>query len=557
MKEAGTPSHKTHMSSTNNGMEKRALLAVIISLAILMVWQMFFLKKVAPPPQKMEVEAPKEHPGPAQPPTEEKKAPLFPLGQEKTEKQPTVKEEEAVIDTPLYTAVFSTHGAALKSWKLKHYKTKIGKDAEDIELITQKNPSLYPLSLYFSDPAFQELKDLEYELEEQTPTLLRFLYHQGGVKIERVYEFYPQSYQFKQEAKIWLRKNNFKGDVFMGLSEGFLDTHKGNILTAPYADVRNFIFHHQNKTKRQKVSGFKEENEVRSVMSWAGIENRYFLSSLINDSEAVKPYLVMSGSQTGAELIQLQYPFYKDPQKEFFELKTKGYFGPKKAEFLKETGKDLEEAIDFGMFSVICFPLLKIMNFFYKFIPNYGVAILLLTLLVRILFHPLIKKSYVSMREMQRIQPQIAKIKEKFKDSPQQMNKEVMDLMKANKVNPLGGCLPLLVQMPIFFALYRLLYNAIELYHAPFFGWIHDLSSKDPYYIMPIFMTVAMFFQQKMTPPTTTDPTQQKMMQFMPVIFGFFMIALPSGLVIYILFSTVLQIASQVLVNRDLIKKGL
>ena len=522
---------------------------------------MFFLKKGAPPPpQTTETAASPESAQSAaapQAPTEEKKPSLLPSFQNETEKKTRFDEKEISVETELYTAVFSTHGAALKSWKLKRYKTKVGKEGEGIELITQKSPSLYPLSLYFSDPSFQELKDLDYELQEQSSSHLLFLYQEGGVKIERFYEFYPAKYRFKHEVKIWLRKNNFKGDVFIGLSEGFLETPKGNILTAPYADVRSFIFHHQNKTKRQKIAGFKDENEVRSVMAWAGIENRYFLSSLINDSEAVKPYLVMSGSQAGAEVIQLQYPFYKDPQKEFFELKMQGYFGPKKVEFLKEAGHSLEEAIDFGMFSVICLPLLKIMNFFYKFIPNYGVAILLLTLLIRILFHPLIKKSYVSMREMQRIQPQIAKVKEKFKDNPQQMNKEVMDLMKANKVNPLGGCLPLLVQMPIFFALYRVLYNATELYHAPFFGWILDLSSKDPYYVMPALMTVAMFFQQKMTPTTTMDPAQQKMMQFMPVIFGFFMIALPSGLVIYILFSTVLQIASQVLVNRDLIKKGL
>ncbi|MBI3017600.1 MAG: membrane protein insertase YidC [Deltaproteobacteria bacterium] len=542
----------------DNGMEKRALLAVVISLAILILWQMFFLKKVAPPPpQTTETAAPSQSAASSQVPTEEKKTPLLPSFQSETEKKTRFNEKEVVVETGLYTAVFSTHGAALKSWKLKRYKTKVGKDGEGIELITQKNPSLYPLSLYFSDPSFQDLKDLDYELEEQTSSRLRFLYQERGVKIEREYEFYPEKYKFQHDVRIWLKKNNFKGDLFIGLSEGFLETHKGNILTAPYADVRNFIFHHQNKTKRQKISGFKDENEIRSVISWAGIENRYFLSSLMNNSDIVRPYLVMSGSQAGAELIQLQYPFYKDPQKEFFELKMKGYFGPKKVEFLKEAGQNLEEAIDFGIFSVICIPLLKTMNFFYKFIPNYGVAILLLTLLIRILFHPLIKKSYVSMREMQRIQPQIAKVKEKFKENPQQMNKEVMDLMKANKVNPLGGCLPLLIQMPIFFALYRVLYNATELYHAPFFGWILDLSSKDPYYVMPVLMTVAMFFQQKMTPTTTMDPMQQKMMQFMPVIFGFFMVALPSGLVIYILFSTVLQIASQVLVNRDLIKKGL
>lgn len=129
--------------------------------------------------------------------------------------------------------------------------------------------------------------------------------------------------------------------------------------------------------------------------------------------------------------------------------------------------------------------------------------------------------------------------------------------MRKNKVNPLGGCLPLLFQMPIFFALYRLLYNAIELYQAPFFGWIQDLSAKDPYYIMPLFMGVAMFAQQKLTPMTTMDPMQQKMMLLMPIVFTFFMIPLPSGLVVYIFFSTVLQVLSQLWVNRDLVKQGL
>lgn len=545
-----------------NGMEKRALLAVVISLAILIVWQMVFLKKGAPPPQKTEAASQPEtsassHSSQA-PQSEAKKPSLLPSIQ--TETKTKVDEEEVVIETDLYRAIFSTHGAALKSWKLKNYTTQVGKEGEWIELVTQKNPSLYPFSLYFSDKNFEELKDLEYEIQEQTPTHISFRYRSassGGVTIERRYQLDPQKYHFEHETKIWLRKNNFKGDVLVGTSEGFLEAHKENILTSPYADVRSFIFHAQNKTSRKKISALKEESEIRSVTHWAGVENRYFLTALVNRSESIKPYLIMSGAQPGAEMIALQYPFYKESQKDFFEFKIEGYLGPKKVEFLKEAGNNLEEAIDFGIFSILCIPLLKVMNFFYLFVRNYGVAILLLTLLIRVLFHPLIKKSYVSMREMQRIQPQIAKVKEKFKDNPQQMNKEVMDLMKANKVNPLGGCLPLLIQMPIFFALYRVLYNAIELYHAPFFGWIRDLSSKDPYYVMPILMMVAMFFQQKMTPSTATDPAQQKMMQFMPVLFGFFMIALPSGLVIYILFSTVLQITSQYLVNRDLIKKGL
>ena len=535
-------------------MEKRAFLAVVLSLAILIFWQIFFLKKNVPP---QEVSAPKT----AQPEKQTKKTEVPQIVEKNTEAPIGAsfqgeKEEEVILETELYRATFSSYGGTLKSWKLKKYKNKTGKEGESIELVTQKDPQFYPFFLRFSRPALEYVQTLPYEIRQQTPTTITFLYRERKIKIERTYELYTDKYEINHTTKIWPQKEDFKGDVFLGTSEGVMDAPKHNILTAPYADVRNFIFHTQDKTTREKVSDLKENQEIKSVISWAGSENQYFISAFINTS-FVKPYLFISSSQLGGGNIELQYPFYREKNEEMFELKAKAFFGPKEMGALKAAGSDLEEAINFGVFSVFCIILLKTLNFLYFLIPNYGVSIILLTVLIRILFHPLTKKSYVSMREMQRIQPQIAKIKEKFKDDKTQMNKEVMDLMRANKVNPLGGCLPLLVQMPVFFALYRVLYNAIELYQAPFFGWIQDLSTKDPYYVLPVLMGISMFVQQKMTPSTTMDPAQQKMMLFMPIIFSFFMIALPSGLVLYILFSTVLQLASQYLVNRDLIKKGL
>ncbi len=529
--------------------EKRVIVAIVLSVIILIGWQFLFFKWFKPDPK---IPAPIQEMIQSEKPKQDKQS------QEKqsNDKQTTanvpevkeIRESEVVLENELWKATFSTYGAAIKSWRIKKY---------NIEMITQAVPGLYPLSLQLTDPQFEEAQRAEYEVQKNESNQLVFLYEGSGIKIERQYELDSTRYAFSHTTKVWLKNKSYKGDFLIGISEGQLSGPKGNILTAPYADVRNYIFHSLNKTTRKPLSSISSEDEVKTVMSWAGIENRYFISSLVNTSE-LKPYLVLSAPRPGTGSVFLQYPFQKDEKEKHFEISVKGYLGPKDVVLLKGVGQKLEEAVDFGIFSIICIPLLKIMNLFYRHvIGNYGLAIIFLTLLIRVLFHPLTKKSYVSMREMQRIQPQIAKLKEKFKDDRQEQQKQIMDLMRSNKVNPMGGCLPLLVQMPIFFALYRLLYNSVELYQAPFFGWIADLSAKDPYYVMPVLMGGAMFLQQKMTPSATMDPAQQKVMMFMPVIFSFFMIALPSGLVIYILFSTLLQLASQYLVNREFIQKGL
>lgn len=533
-------------------LEKRAFLAIVLCLAILLVWQVVFFKKV--PRQRIEKPAATTEKRETTEKTSEIAKPPF-----DKRAMPAVSEKDVSVNTDLFEAVFSTRGGALKRWRLKKYKDKV-ENGNWVEMVTPGDRTQYPLSLSFSDPNLDNLEGAHYQLESQTENTVRFVYgrkgEQKGTKIERTYVFKKESYEFSHTTRIWAPPPLMKGEVFIGFSEGIPTDEKTNILFAAYADVRNFIYRLPGKTYRQKVSSLKEDKEIKNTIQWGGIENRYFISALFNHSK-VKPYLLISSPLPSSGAIEFQFPFYKEAGADFFEMSFSGYIGPKEVGLLRAVEPGFDEAVDFGMFSFLCIPLLFIMNFFYKFCHNYGVAILLLTLLVRVLFHPLTKKSLKAMREMQRIQPQIAKIKEKHKDDKQRMNKEVMDLMKSNKVNPLGGCLPLLFQMPIFFALYRLLYNAIELYQAPFFGWIKDLSTKDPLYITPILMGIAMFIQQKMTPTTGVDPVQQRMMMFMPIIFSFFMIALPSGLVLYILASTLLQIVSQYVVNRDFAKQGL
>jgi YidC/Oxa1 family membrane protein insertase len=261
---------------------------------------------------------------------------------------------------------------------------------------------------------------------------------------------------------------------------------------------------------------------------------------------------------------------YVNPPKEIHpgaqeQVKFNLFFGPKSIKLLKSLGYDLNLAINFGWFDFIAKPFLYFMNFLYGFIPNYGVAIILLTIATKIIFWPLGTKSYKSMNEMKKIQPLLAEIKEKYGNDKKRMNEEVMSLYKTYKINPLGGCLPMVAQIPVFFALYRMLYEAIELRHAPFLLWIKDLSAPDrlfhfsfsipfmepPYGIpvLTIIMGATMFIQQKMT-PAVGDPMQQKMMMILPVVFTVIFVNFSAGLVLYWMINNVLSIVQQYTISR-------
>lgn len=232
------------------------------------------------------------------------------------------------------------------------------------------------------------------------------------------------------------------------------------------------------------------------------------------------------------------------------ELNFKTTFVQKNYDDLINLGDRLEASVEFGIWELIAVPILKGLQFFFSIFPNYGIAIILLTIVIRMLTFPLQYKSFKSMKKMQVIQPELQKIREKYKEDPQRMQKETMGLFKKAGANPLGGCLPLLLQMPIFFAFYKVLYSAVELVDAPFYFWIMDLSEKDPYYILPVLMSIAMFLNTKLTPTATADPAQQKIMMFMPLIFGFIMKDLPSGLTLYIFVSTVVGMLQQLFVYK-------
>jgi YidC/Oxa1 family membrane protein insertase len=286
----------------------------------------------------------------------------------------------------------------------------------------------------------------------------------------------------------------------------------------------------------------------QGTTTWSGFGNRYFSTVLINES-TINPDVVFTKGSDFTGVI-LRYPIVPKAGQKEVQFKFTVFSGPKDyAELSKYKG--LKSLIDYGTFSFVAYPLLAVLKFFYRLIPNYGIAIILLTIAVRLVFYPLSAKSAQSMKAMQKLQPQLQALREKYKDDMTRFNQEQMALFKTHKVNPMGGCLPMLVQLPVFIALYAVLSNSIELFHAPFFGWIHDLSTKDPFYVFPILMGISMFIQQKMTPTAGMDPLQAKILLAMPVIFSFVMLNLPSGLTIYIFLSTVLGIVQQWLMNRE------
>ncbi len=299
--------------------------------------------------------------------------------------------------------------------------------------------------------------------------------------------------------------------------------------------IRHFVLYSKDVERFDMGSSEKGDG----ISKWLGVDfNYHFFGVVFKENQPLRYQATEDGTVT-IDLVNPVANFSGD-----FVFLKKNY------DELLALGDNLQLSVDFGFFAILAIPMLHIMQWLYKVIPNYGVAIIILTLLMRLVLYPLQHKSAMSMKKMQKVQPELKRIQEKFKEDPQRVQKETMELFKRSGANPLGGCLPLLLQMPIFFAIYKVLYSSVELVDAPFFGWIADLSQKDPFYVLPVLMAITMFLQQKITPSTTMDSTQQKVMLAMPLIFGFIMKDLPSGLVLYIFVSTLFGYLQQLLTYK-------
>lgn len=510
-------------------MDKKTLTAIVLSFAVFWGWQELYLKKR--PTQATNIVA-VENPSSAEKTGSSNEAvPVKPSS--------TATHQTASIRLDEGEAQLSNGSKLFSNWVLDKYRTTLKNDAKaiDLNLVSQETGNL--------ETVFDEASGLGY-----LATRGSVLTSQGADRVVLSYE--DDNIKWVRE----LSKRSPGNSLDLTLRATFKKARPSYLFVSlsgqspsgdPEAQDRQFFYWTEKSLERVHLSKEISFLQVPTAVNYIGVGNRYFILSVINRSMTEAKALIQpSGQHTG----RMSFAFPVTQNEIVIPLQI--YFGPKNIGMLKSVDATLDPVVDFGWFTAIAYPLLKGLNFFYSFTKNYGIAIILLTILLKVLTFPLTYKSMKSMRQMAKIQPEIQKLREKYKDDPQTLNMQMMQLMRSGGYNPLAGCLPILIQMPVFFALYRVLYGAIELYHAPFFAWINDLSSRDPFYVTPVLLTVTMYFQQKLTPSTATDPVQAKMLQWMPVIFGVFMLSLPSGLTLYMLTNAIASIFQQIILNRKL-----
>lgn len=519
-------------------MDRRTLATVAICFLIFLGWQKLYIEPRMPKGRTVETTATVTPSASVQ-----TTAPIqnVPQGVIAAPTKGTEVAAGPVISKPL---TLSLGGADVGSgsqfftgWRLKGYHQGVGQDSPSIDLKAVTNQEGEG-QIAFDLPEFSYLADVRGNLVS-TPSGVAWVYEDANVKLVR--EMSASGAQPYVDMKITAEfKNKRPNNAFV-----FLTAQSGS--NDPEAQDRQLVYWSNKSVERVALKENIEQRDVVNPVKWIGTANRYFLMTLISQN-GTEPRALIQPTGTHAGRISMVYPLKGNN----ITIPLRSYFGPKDLDILRSVDPTLDTTVDFGWFTIFAYPLLKLMKWFFTLFHNYGVSIVLLTLLVKLITYPLTYKSMKSMKEMARLQPQLQKIREKHKDDKEALNREMLSLMKTHGYNPMAGCLPILIQMPVFFALYRVLYGSIELYHAPFMLWIHDLSARDPFYVTPILLTVTMYIQQKMTPNTATDPAQAKMMQFMPVIFGAFMLTLPSGLTVYMLVNAVASIVQQFFLNRKL-----
>ena len=317
----------------------------------------------------------------------------------------------------------------------------------------------------------------------------------------------------------------------------------------PEARDRELFYYSNSKIERNAVNKEIDSTTVMTPVKWVGAGSRYFVFAVIPDGTPAEKLLMQTTSPLNAQA-SLQFPVVNNQ----INARFKVIFVPKRLDVLRKIDPTLDTTVNLGFFTFLAYPILWTLKYIYNipFVHNYGVAIIILTLLIKALTFPLVLKSMKSMRKMAEFQPKMKALQEKHKSDKETLNREMMAMMKGSGYNPMAGCLPMILQMPIFFALYSVLYAAVELYHEPFL-YLADLSAKDPYYATPILMTLVMFLQQRLTPPAPgMDPAQRKVMMFMPLMFGAFMLTTPSGLCVYMLVNATVSVIQQQYLNKKL-----
>lgn len=388
----------------------------------------------------------------------------------------------------------------------------------------------------------------------QSELSVPFTFERNGVIYRKVFVLKPGSYDIGVNFEIHNQSaaavevqpyGQLKHTLMESSGNMAMPTYTGSAYSSSETNYKKYSFDDMRKANLS----------VDTKAGWVAILQHYFVSAWIPDQDADNQLYTSTANDLG--FVGYRGPLVTVPAGATVTLSSSLWTGPKLQNQMEKVANNLDLTVDYGWAWFIAKPLFWLLTFIQSIVQNWGLAIIGVTLVVKAILYPLTKAQYTSMAKMRMLQPKMQEMRERYGDDRQKMSQEMMKLYKEEKVNPLGGCLPILLQMPIFIALYWTFMEAVELRHAPFFGWIQDLSAQDPYYILPVLMGASMFLLQKMSPTPVADPVQQKVMNFMPLIFMFFFLWFPAGLVLYWLVSNLITIVQQQLIYRGLEKKGL
>jgi YidC/Oxa1 family membrane protein insertase len=548
-------------------MDKRVVVFLILSLGIILGFDVF-LKQMGwfpePPPAEEATttgpSSPEQKPAPTRVEGQNSSPPGVSAPTQSGQKSnvpssapaPTILEQTVTVETDLVRVGLSNRGGVIHSMELKRYHTS-PPDVKPVQLVYQGGKFKGPLSITVANADIDKtIREGLYRIEKDFTSLdaghpvghvtMQFQDPVTHLGVEKRLTFHHDSYVV--DVAIAMEGVNEPYEVGLGTNFGIVEWGDGFIgLIGSASRVDDKI----DKDTPEK------ELELKGTVQWAALQDKYFISVMMpKQGEAVlvkleAPKVVTAGvripASGAASSVALQL-----------------YAGPKEYDTLRSLNVGLEDMIDFGWFiygswsfvKAVAKPIFYVLRFIHDYIPNYGITIILLTVGIKLIFVPLQYKSYKSMKMMKAIQPKIAAVQEKYKGDRDKLNKELMKLYRDQKVNPLGSILPMFLQMPVFIALFNVLYMSIDLRQAPFMLWVTDLSVQDPFYVLPIIMGATMFIQQKIT-PNTMDPTQAKIMLILPVGMTFLFINFPAGLVLYWMTNNILTITQQLVTDRFLL----
>jgi YidC/Oxa1 family membrane protein insertase len=552
-------------------MEKRVLLAIFLAFLVLYVWQAVFVKPVPKPAagqagtSSAAVKPPAQpgQPGqlsPAAAPAPNASAtppkPTAPTGPAATPILGDPTEREVRVETPDVIAVFTNRGARLKSWRLKRYLDQERQPQELVDSELSSQPLPFTLRVP-NETVTTTLNDALYTVSgapaaaaESSPVDLRFEYRDSaGLRVVKEFHLDPASYFVNFRATVIDGDRPVTPTIVWGPAIGDV----GEV--SRYTKKAEGVLFQGGKVARLAPKDVAKQSVYEGNFEFVGVDDNYFMTAVLASGPVKVEYQPISvpppadSKDAPRELMSFSVePLTPDAPLKFFA-------GPKDFDVLYAIDPNVALAIDFGYFKVIVVPLLRSLKWVNGWIGNYGWSIIILTFMINAIMFPLRHKSVVSMRKMQEIQPQVKAIQDRYSKlkatdpAKQKMNTELMALYKEKGVNPASGCVPMLLTFPFIFAFYALLSTAIELRGAPWFGWIHDLSAHDPYFVTPILMGVSQVWQQRLAPATGMDPAQQKMMMVMPVFFTFLFLWYPAGVALYWLVNNLWAIGQQYATN--------